>query len=48
VRRSRDDKLGIDRQREDCIARCKERGWAFTEYPDNDRSASNGKARPGY
>ena len=40
--------LAVDRQREDCTALCEARGWAWTEYVDNDTSASNGKARPGY
>ncbi len=43
----KDDKLAISRQREDCVKLCEERGWTWKEYPDNDRSASNG-ARPAY
>jgi DNA invertase Pin-like site-specific DNA recombinase len=42
-----DDQLAISRQREDCVALCEARGWTWTEYVDNDRSASNG-TRPAY
>jgi site-specific DNA recombinase len=43
------EELAIDRQRKDCLALCKARGWkVIGEYPDNDRSASNGKPRPQY
>lgn len=30
------------------MALCKAKGWTFTEYCDNDRSASNGKLRENY
>jgi site-specific DNA recombinase len=40
--------LAATRQREDCVALCKQRGWEWTEYTDNDRSASNGQPRPAY
>jgi DNA invertase Pin-like site-specific DNA recombinase len=43
-----DDKLAISRQRKDCVALCEARGWTWTEYVDNDRSASTGKPRPAY
>jgi DNA invertase Pin-like site-specific DNA recombinase len=37
----------VDRQREDTTALCEVKGWtAAGFYIDNDRSASNGKARP--
>ena len=48
LRMSKDDELGIDRQREDALKLCADKGWSSTEYEDNDRSASNGKARPAY
>jgi site-specific DNA recombinase len=52
LRQSKDkegNELGIDRQREDCLKLCQEKGWTTTvEYADNDKSASNGKARPAY
>ena len=48
LRQSKDDELAIDRQREGCAALCRERGWSWYEYPDNDRSATNGRARPQY
>jgi site-specific DNA recombinase len=39
----------VSRQLEDCRALCADRGWTIAqEYSDNDTSASNGKARPGY
>lgn len=43
----KDKREGVDRQREDTTALCEVKGWtpqAF--YIDNDRSASNGQARP--
>jgi len=40
--------LAIDRQREDCVTLCAQRGWATVEYLDNDTSASSGKTRPAY
>jgi DNA invertase Pin-like site-specific DNA recombinase len=43
----KDDKLAIDRQRQDCIKLCKRRGWTPVEYVDNDTSASTSR-RPGY
>ena len=43
------EELGIDRQRKDCLALCKARGWKVVgQYPDNDRSATNGKLREHY
>ena len=42
------DMLAVDRQREDCVKLCAQRGWATTEYIDNDTSATNGKRRPAY
>lgn len=43
-----DDRLGIDRQREDCLRLASERGWTVVhELADNDTSASSRK-RPGY
>ena len=43
-----DDQLAVSRQREDCVALCEQRGWTWTEYEDNDYSATNGKPRPAY
>ncbi|OQR64746.1 recombinase family protein [Streptomyces maremycinicus] len=41
--------LGVDRQREDCEALAKSKGWDVVEtYIDNDLSAYSGKKRPGY
>ena len=41
--------LGVKRQRTDCEALAKLRGWIVAEvYEDNDVSASSGKARPAY
>jgi site-specific DNA recombinase len=52
LRQSKDkdgDELAVTRQREDCRRLVTERGWTLTgEFVDNDRSASNGKARPEY
>ena len=48
LRQSKDDELAIDRQRDDCTALCKTKGWRWTEYADNDRSATNGRPRPNY
>ncbi len=52
LRQSRDsegDELAISRQREGCLKLCKDKGWNdIREYPDNDRSATNGKPRPAY
>jgi DNA invertase Pin-like site-specific DNA recombinase len=39
--------LGVDRQREDLLALCRERHWTPVEYEDNDRSATKG-VRPAY
>lgn len=39
--------LAVSRQRGPCEEKCAERGWTWTEYMDNDRSASSGK-RPEY
>src|SRR3954452_8583363 len=39
----------VDRQREDCLKLCAERGWEVVEmYVDNDVSASSRKPRPAY
>ncbi len=39
----------VDRQREDCLKLCSERGWEVAStYVDNDVSASTTKPRPGY
>jgi DNA invertase Pin-like site-specific DNA recombinase len=41
--------LGVERQRADCLALAERHGWTVGEiYTDNDRSAYNGKPRPGY
>jgi DNA invertase Pin-like site-specific DNA recombinase len=41
--------LGVERQREDCIALAARRGWPVAEvYVDNDLSAYSGKVRPEY
>lgn len=40
--------LGVARQREDCLALCRRKGWQPVEYVDNDISASSGKRRPAY
>jgi DNA invertase Pin-like site-specific DNA recombinase len=41
--------LGVDRQEQDCRALAGRLGWAVAAvHVDNDVSASNGKARPGY
>ena len=43
-----ENKLAVDRQREECLALCKTKGWTDTvEYADNDTSASVGP-RPQY
>jgi DNA invertase Pin-like site-specific DNA recombinase len=44
----KDKKLGIARQREDCLKLCAEKGWEPVEYVDNDISAASGKTRPAY
>lgn len=38
-------KLGVKRQREDCVKLCQAKNWTPVEYVDNDVSASNGKHR---
>jgi DNA invertase Pin-like site-specific DNA recombinase len=52
LRQSKDaqgDELAISRQREGCLKLCEAKGWNhIREYPDNDRSATNGKTRPAY
>ncbi|MBA2560281.1 MAG: recombinase family protein, partial [Propionibacteriales bacterium] len=51
ARISQDDgfELGVTRQIEDCTREAERRGWELTEtYVDNDKSASNGRARPAY
>lgn len=43
------ERAGVDRQREDCLVRCRDRGWTVTEVlVDNDISAAGGKHRPGF
>src|SRR5438132_886966 len=43
------DQLGVTRQRVDCLAEAKRRGWPVADiYVDDDRSAFNGKPRPEY
>ena len=43
------DRLGVERQREDCLDLVKQRGWRLvTVYEDDDRSAFSGKPRPAY
>jgi DNA invertase Pin-like site-specific DNA recombinase len=42
------EQLGVTRQREDCLALCRERGWTPVEYLDNDTSATSGKPRRAY
>jgi DNA invertase Pin-like site-specific DNA recombinase len=49
LRQSKDDELGITRQREDTVALCQRKGWPAPKfYVDNDASASNGKTREHY
>lgn len=52
TRISRDDqgdRLGVQRQEQDCREYVKSRGWKLAKvYEDNDLSAYNGKARPAY
>ena len=40
--------LAVDRQREDCVKLAAHKGWSWTEYLDNDTSATNGKRRGAY
>ena len=43
------DHLGVTRQRVDCLAEAKRRGWTVADiYVDDDRSAFSGKPRPEY
>jgi DNA invertase Pin-like site-specific DNA recombinase len=42
------DQLGVSRQREDCVKLCEAKGWGWTEYMDNDTSATARKPRPAY
>ncbi|MGH2900052.1 MAG: recombinase family protein, partial [Solirubrobacteraceae bacterium] len=43
------DRLGVNRQREDCEALAARKGWPIAEvYIDDDRSAYSGKPRPEY
>ena len=43
------DRLGVERQREDCEALAARKGWPVAEvYVDDDRSAYSGKPRPAY
>lgn len=45
----KEQRLGVSRQREDCLAEAGRRGWhVLAELEDNDRSAYGGKLRPGY
>lgn len=40
---------GVDRQREDCVRRAKERGWdVVAVHTDNDVSAAGKRKRPGF
>jgi DNA invertase Pin-like site-specific DNA recombinase len=52
LRQSKDsegNELAIDRQRDGCLKLCRSKDWNHVrEYPDNDRSASNGKTREHY
>src|SRR5215208_4744023 len=51
VRQSKDhndDGLAVERQRQDCLKLCADRGWQPTVYTDNDRSAYTGKRREDY
>lgn len=42
-------RAGVERQRADCEALCKTRGWqVVSTYEDNDRSAYSGRERPEY
>jgi DNA invertase Pin-like site-specific DNA recombinase len=43
-----DNNLAVSRQRDDCQKLCADRGWTWTEYLDNDTSASTGRPRPAY
>jgi DNA invertase Pin-like site-specific DNA recombinase len=44
-----DDTAGVDRQREDCLALCAERGWdVVAVHEDNNVSAMKRKVRPAY
>lgn len=40
--------VAVERQRQDAVALCQERGWEPTEYVDNSISATSGKPRPAY
>jgi DNA invertase Pin-like site-specific DNA recombinase len=40
--------VAVARQREDCTALCRKKGWQPVEFVDNDTSASTGKKRPRY
>jgi site-specific DNA recombinase len=43
------ERLGVERQTEDCLALADRLGWeVVTVYDDNDISAYNGKHRPGF
>ena len=42
-------RLGVQRQLDDCLALAEQLGWeVVTRYDDNDISAFNGKTRPGF
>lgn len=43
------ERLGVERQRQDCEELAKRRGWQVAEvFEDDDRSAFSGKPRPAY
>lgn len=42
------DQQGVARQREDCVKLCREKGWDWAEYMDNDTSATKRTPRPAY
>src|SRR5687767_4153737 len=52
LRISRDDLgdgLGVERQKQDCVALCEQKGWTATgSYVDNDLSAFSGRRRASY
>src|SRR5262245_1814242 len=42
-------RAGVERQRADCEALCKKRGWSVVDqFEDNDRSAYSGRQRREY
>lgn len=44
----KNDQLGVDRQRQDCVRLCETKRWGYAEYMDNDTSATSRKPRPAY